>query len=367
MSNITHKEISKGILSSVAVIAVTVLLIYLLWQVRFIIAYIFISFALSLMGRPMMTFLNERFRISNTISALLTMTLIFCLFTVLISLFIPLVTQQAENLSLLDTGKLQETVTKQIKVIDEALRSKNIFLFDDNYTKLLTPRFEYKIQQNMLQDSFSILMKIGVSLFSIVFITFFFLREKDLFNRSIIGLAPTKDDKKVALVLMNVKNLLTRYFLGLTLQVSAMFVLYIIILLIFGIENAAIIAVFCACLNLIPYFGPLVGFFIINLLSMSSMFSQGDTFNEQILPNVLWISGFYILAQFIDNAIFQPLIYAKSVKSHPLEIFLVMLAAGVLFGTVGVIFAIPGYTVLRVILKNFFNQFKVVRFLTKNI
>ncbi|MDR3273084.1 MAG: AI-2E family transporter [Flavobacteriaceae bacterium] len=366
MNNITYKEISKGILSAVAVIAVTVLLVYLLWQVRFVIGYIFVSFAFSLMGHPMMVFL-KKLRISNAISALMTITLIFGIFFILISLFIPLAMQQAENLSLLDTHKLQETVTEQIKTIDEALRSKNIFLFDDNYVKLLTPRFEYKIHQNTLQDSFSVLMEIAVSLFSIVFITFFFLWEKDLFNKAIIGIAPTKDDQKVAQVLMNIKNLLTRYFLGLTLQISAMFVLYIIILLSFGIENAVIIAVFCACLNLIPYFGPLIGFFIVNLLSISSMFSQGADFNQQILPNILWISGFYLLAQVADNAIFQPLIYAKSVKSHPLEIFLVMLVAGMLFGAVGVIFAVPGYTVLRVILKNFFNQFKIVQFLTKNM
>jgi predicted PurR-regulated permease PerM len=93
----------------------------------------------------------------------------------------------------------------------------------------------------------------------------------------------------------------------------------------------------------------------------------GMDFNSQIIPIILWISFLYLIAQLIDNAIFQPLIYAKSVKSHPLEIFLVMLIFGILFGAIGVTFAIPGYTVLRVVMKSFFNRFKIVQAITKNL
>lgn len=362
-----YKEISKGILSAVTVIVLTILLIFLLWKIRFILGYLFIAFALSLMGRPIMNFLNGKIQISKTISAFITILVMFGVLFAFLSLFIPLAIEQAGNLSLLDTNKLQASVTEQIKIIDEALKSKHIYLFDDNYAKLLTPKYSFKIHQDTLQSGFSIVAEIGISIFSIVFITFFFLREKDLFNRIIVGAAPTKDIKRVVLAISNIKDLLTRYFLGLSLQIFAMFILYLIILGSFQIENMIVIAMFCAFFNLIPYLGPLVGFFIINILSMSSMFSLGMDFNTQIFPNIVWISILYLIAQLIDNAVFQPLIYAKSVKSHPLEIFLVMLIFGVLFGPLGVIFAIPGYTVLRVILKSFFNRFRIVQAITKNI
>lgn len=132
-----------------------------------------------------------------------------------------------------------------------------------------------------------------------------------------------------------------------------MFIIYLVILGCFRITDMIVIAMFCAFFNLIPYLGPLIGFIIINLLSMSSMMSLGMDFNIQIFPNMIWISIFYLIAQCIDNMIIQPIVYSKSVKSHPLEIFLVMLIVGVLFGALGVISAIPGYTVLRVILKAF--------------
>ncbi|PQL94698.1 AI-2E family transporter [Apibacter adventoris] len=362
-----YKELSKGIISAVTVIALTVLLVFLLWKIRFILGYLFIAFALSLMGRPIMNFLNGKIRISKTISAFITILLMFSIFFAFLSLIIPLAIEQAGNLSLLDTNKLQASITEQIKIIDESLKNKHIYLFDGNYAKLLTPKYKFKIHQDTIQIGFSILSKIGISIFSIVFITFFFLREKDLFNKIIVGAAPTKDIKKVILALSNIKNLLTRYFLGICLQIFAMFILYLIILGSFRIENMIIIAIFCAFFNLIPYLGPLVGFFIINILSMSSMFTLGMDLNLQIFPNIIWISILYLIAQLIDNAVFQPLIYAKSVKSHPLEIFLVMLIFGVLFGAIGVIFAIPGYTVLRVILKSFFNRFRIVQAITKNI
>lgn len=362
-----YKEISKGILSAVTIIALIVTVIFFMWEVRAVVAYIFIAFALSLMGRPLMTFINEKIHLSRTLSAMGTMTIIFCLFSLFIYLFIPLIARQANNLSLLDTSTLQKTIVGQIKTADEALKARNIYLFNGNYNNLINTKIEYNLKPETLQGSVSLFFGLGISVFSILFITFFFLREKDLFNNMIISIVPEKDEEKANQSLLNIKKLLTRYFLGLLMQVFSMFMLYLIILLCFGIEDAIVIAFLCACLNLIPYFGPMVGFFIINLLSMSSMFSDHLNVNMQIFPNMIWISILYCIAQIIDNIVIQPLIYAKSVKSHPLEIFIVMLMAGILFGTLGVIFAIPGYTVIRVILKNFFSEVKFVRSLTKNL
>lgn len=86
-----------------------------------------------------------------------------------------------------------------------------------------------------------------------------------------------------------------------------------------------------------------------------------------ILPLVVKVLIIFVVVQLIDNFVFQPLIYSSSVKAHPLEIFLVILAAGSLFGIGGMVLAIPTYTVFRVIAKEFFDQFKVVRSITRSI
>ena len=68
-----------------------------------------------------------------------------------------------------------------------------------------------------------------------------------------------------------------------------------------------------------------------------------------------------LAAQLIDNFIYQPVIYSTSIKAHPLEIFIVLLMAGHIGGTVGMLVAIPAYTVVRVIAIRFFYRFKPIQ------
>jgi predicted PurR-regulated permease PerM len=75
----------------------------------------------------------------------------------------------------------------------------------------------------------------------------------------------------------------------------------------------------------------------------------------------------YSAAQFIDNNFSTPLIFSNSVNSHPLEIFIVILASGFVFGVLGMIVAVPLYTVIKVVAKEFFPRNPVVKVLTKDI
>jgi predicted PurR-regulated permease PerM len=160
------------------------------------------------------------------------------------------------------------------------------------------------------------------------------------------------------------KNLLSRYFLGLLLQISILLVIYSIVLALFNVENAFIIAFLCALLNLIPYLGPIVGAILMILLTMSSFI--GADFSSVIIPKTLYVMIGFLIGQIIDNFVSQPFIFSNSVKSHPLEIFIVILASGTLIGPVGMIIAIPLYTTLKVIAQEFLSENKIVKSLTKN-
>ena len=134
---------------------------------------------------------------------------------------------------------------------------------------------------------------------------------------------------------------------------------------VFNIENAFVIAFLCALLNLIPYVGPLIGVFLMMFLTMTS--NIGADFSTVILPKTLYVLIGFTIGQIIDNIFSQPYIFSNSVKSHPLEIFIVILAGGTLLGTTGMIVAIPLYTSLKVILKEFLIDNKIVKSMTKNI
>jgi predicted PurR-regulated permease PerM len=85
------------------------------------------------------------------------------------------------------------------------------------------------------------------------------------------------------------------------------------------------------------------------------LFVVSDFINDSIYL----ILGFIII-QLIDNILLQPLIFSSSVKSHPLEIFLVIIFSGFLFGILGLIIAIPTYTFLKVIINNFIDFKKIL-------
>jgi predicted PurR-regulated permease PerM len=191
------------------------------------------------------------------------------------------------------------------------------------------------------------------------------MKDTGIMEKSIYVLVNDNSESKLRNSLKTIQNLLSRYFIGLVFQITIIFIIYTLVLVIFGIENAIVIAFLCALLNLIPYVGPIIGGILMLFLSMSS--NLGEDFQTVILPTTIYVMIGYIIAQLIDNFLSQPLIFSNSVKSHPLEIFLVIMIAGILFGVTGMIVAIPTYTAIKVILKAFLADNKIVKSLTKDL
>ena len=132
-----------------------------------------------------------------------------------------------------------------------------------------------------------------------------------------------------------------------------------------GFNHAVIIGFFCGLFNVIPYLGPWMGA-AVGLLIGAAVNINAD-FMNYTLPLLGLMAAVFLSVQIIDNVLFQPLIYSSSVKSHPLEIFLVIMAAGSMAGVIGMFLAIPAYTIIRVVAKEFFDNMKLVRKLTENL
>jgi predicted PurR-regulated permease PerM len=112
----------------------------------------------------------------------------------------------------------------------------------------------------------------------------------------------------------------------------------------------------------IPYIGPLTAGAFGTLMAIISFYSAGA--DPALGALTIKLIATFSITHLVDVFIFQPYIYSNSVKAHPLEIFLVILIAGNVAGIVGMLIAIPTYTVLRVFAKEFFSNFKVVQKLT---
>ena len=116
-------------------------------------------------------------------------------------------------------------------------------------------------------------------------------------------------------------------------------------------------------LNIIPYVGPLLGGILGTLLSLILKYSSTTPLGLDVnfwMFTIILVSIF-CFTQLVDNFLYQPVIYSTSIKSKPLEIFIVLLIVGHLGGPLAMIAAIPCYTVVRVIAFRFFRHIKAIR------
>ena len=358
-------DFSNSILKTILKIVGLSLLIYIIYKVHILIIYLLIASILSLIFRPVFNFFTHKLKFNITLASIVTLLLIILILAGLISLLIPLVLEQGKNLSLLNVNALESKFSLLFSELNNYLTRFNLNIEDSIFNVEEFSKQSIQAIPIILNSVGGVLGSFTLGLLSVLFITFFFLRDSIKFEKWIILLLPNTYTKRANKSFREINNLLSRYFLGLILQITILFIFYTIILLILGVEDAIVIAFLCSLLNLIPYIGPIVGFIVITTLTMTSYL--GSDFSSVILPKTIFVGIGYIVAQIFDNFLSQPYIFSNSVKSHPLEIFLVIISGGFLFGVVGMIIAIPLYTAFKVIGKVFFSENKLVKKLTKNL
>lgn len=359
------KIISSGILRALAIVVAIVAALYFLNAITTVLVYILIAAIVSLIGRPIALFLKNKLRFSRTVAAISTMIILLGILSMLIALVVPLLVQQGENLSLLNIKGLKSSITDLYAEISAYFGLENNSLLSQLQDSSLLTTLSLEQLPAFFNAVLGLVGNFGAGLFSVAFISFFFLKDSELFERGILMWVPAKENHKTKEAFAKIKDLLSRYFLGLLFQILILFVIYSVVLGILSVPNAMVIAFLCALLNLIPYVGPVVGGILMLFLTMSSQL--GASFNEVILPKTTYVMIGFIVGQLVDNFLSQPLIFSKSVKSHPLEIFLIILCGGLLWGVTGMVVAIPLYTAIKVVLKVFFAENSQIKSWTKNL
>ena len=327
--------------------------------------YLAIAAVISLIGRPIILFLRNKLKFKNTLAVVVTMVILLGILFGTASMFVPIIESQGKNLALLDYEGLEENVNHLAQEINLYFADRNIDLLEEFQDSDLLSKMNLDAIPNFLETVFGMLGSLSIGLFSVLFISFFFLKDSKLMTDSVMLLIPENKHRRILKSFSKIKDLLSRYFIGLVVQILILFIIYTIVLLIFGIENAIVIAFLCALLNLIPYVGPLIGGALMLVLTMTS--NLGADFQTVILPKTIYVMIGYVIAQLIDNFFSQPIIFSNSVKSHPLEIFLIIMIGGLLFGVIGMVVAVPTYTAVKVIAKEFLSENKVVKSITKDI
>lgn len=343
-----------------------------------VLIYILSAVVVSLIGHPIMRIFRKihikKLHIPDWISALLTILIIIAMLALIIAVMIPMVMNIINEASVASDSTVSGT--SWIEGVNQWLIGIFPGLGPDfnlitSLLKVLSDALSFSGVTGFVGSVAGVVVDIVVGVFTVSFISFFFLKDETLFGRIICALVPNKIEQMVSKTLDEIRQLLSRYFVGLLLEmlgVALINFLGIWLIARLDVSYALGIAVIAGILNIIPYIGPLIGEVIGALLGM--ILKAG-------IPGIgldvnVWLFGLIILAimlavQLIDNFVFQPLIYSTSIKAHPLEIFIVFLMAGHIGGIMGMLVAIPTYTVIRVIAVRFFYRFKIIQRLVPDL
>lgn len=356
------KELTRAIVLAFLIIVLLIELYQVVVSIQSVLFYLLIAAVVSLIGRPIAQLL-KRIKFGNTLSSVTTIAILMTAFFGIVSLLLPVIFEQAKNLSLLNVNAFEATATKLINELSIYLSDYGVDL--QSWVDRSLAEVDYSFLPDAINTVLNGLSGFTIGVFSVIFISFFFLKDSGLLERMVMVFVSDKNVKRVEKSILSIKNLLSRYFIGLLVQITVLFIIYTLVLLIFGIPNAVTIALVCALLNIIPFLGPIIGTVLIIFLTMTS--NLDASFASVTLPKTIYVLIGFTLGQLIDNFLTQPYVFSTSIKSHPLEIFIVILVGGLLFGPLGMIIAVPSYTALKVIFKEFYAHNKIVKALTKNI
>ena len=370
----TQKHYTE-ILAKWLLVAFVALIAWLLFrQFGSVVVYVLLAGVVSLIAKPLKMMLAKirikGHRAPDWFLAILSILLILVIFCGIIAGLAPMVKEVISDVA-------SVTGDTSLGAISSNLAELNAYLVK---TFDLDPGFRIEVAilhqvkslinvnifGNVIGSVASALASFGIGLFSVVFIAFFFIRDEKLFSRIICALAPDRHEDEVAQSLSDVEHLLSRYFIGLIVEMSCVGLIdFLGLWAIARLELGTAIGIgfMAGLLNIIPYVGPLLGGVLGTIIAMTIRYCGAGACGLDI---GFWgflaiLVAVFLLAQLVDNFILQPVIYSTSIQASPLEIFIVMLLAGTMGGILGMLTAIPAYTVVRVVAGRFFPQVKFIR------
>ena len=374
MENEKNTEKLAGYIIKLAGLAIV---LALCWYFKNVLIYIIVAFVVSMLGRPLMQ-LMRKIKIKGKsapdwLLALLTILLIFFILTMIVTQMVPLVSNIVKDASAIEASSYFES--NPIDKVSEWLIGMFPNLGDDfDLSAIILGKMRELVDfgkvSGIVGSVASIVSSVFVALFAVVFISFFFLKEEGLFGRIICAFVPDKHELTLNKTMNEIKQLLSRYFVGLLIEMLGVALVdFLGLWLIARLDFSYAIGIgfIAGILNVIPYVGPLIGDVIGVVFGIILKLGTGAGLYVNIWVFILIILIIMIAAQLIDNLIYQPIILSTSNKAHPLEIFIVLLMAGHIGGIVGMLVAIPAYTVVRVIAIRFFYRYKVIQRLVPDL
>ena len=199
----------------------------------------------------------------------------------------------------------------------------------------------------------SALIKVSNSLLNFMFIfilvpflTYYLLKDFKKARNNLMNWLPNSSFELGWLIYHNVSKQLNAYTRGVMLQSLIMAIFCSIGFSLIGLDIPILLGCITGILNLVPYIGPVISV-ILSLLVGAAM--------TPFDPSLLYLGvAVIIAAQIFDNLVVIPAVVAHAVNLHPVQAILGIIIFGSLFGTVGVILAMPAIAAAKIVINNIY-------------
>lgn len=294
------------------------------------------SFLLTFLLSPVIELLEMK-GVNRAVGILLVYILIGALIYGLLRTFLPPLIDQIASL---EKAMRAPGFGKQIGTIQAELQNKLPFVnFGD-----ISNRISQVLAQ-LASKWLEIVTSAGSALMILVivpFVTFFLLKDGERFMRAFVMIVPNRYFEMTLNVIHKIGVQLGRYIRAWLTEAAIVGALSIIGLSVMGVKYAVIIGAVAGVANLIPYLGPVVGAvpaMVVSIVQTGNL--------SMVIPIVI----LFVSIRLIDDILVVPTVYSRGASMHPLTVVLLILVAAELKGVLGMVLAMPLYTVFRVVAK----------------
>lgn len=348
----------------IAIILFLICIVGICWYFSNLLIYLFIALLLSMAGTPIVKLLCKlhigKISFPQPIAAIIALATIIGIFYAFFALLTPLIHQEITTIASIDPEILINGYNQILHDFAHFVRQKGIDITAKDISETLVLQLQDFLQKLdfgfIFKDILNIIADLFVAIFAILFLTYFSLCDSGIIVKTAKKVFPLRWRNNFDNIVLNTRKQIVRYFGGVLLEMIIVGLVNGTVCYLLGVPNAVLIGVISGMLNIIPYIGPLCAAVLAVIISCTSLipFSPSAT---DLLINVVKIGCTFLGTKLIDDFILQPFIYGKSVQAHPIEIFIVILAAAQIGGIVGMIFAVPVYSLFRIVIKEFFGQY----------
>jgi len=292
-----------------------------------------LSFAVTMVLKPLVDYLEKED--IPRVAAILGLYLVIgiLLFAGFVTIY-PVMVRQLTNLAVFLSGDRLSRVLNQFSVSISGfipfLKSSDLATKIETTLPALTGKAEETITN---------VIGMAGSFIVVPFITFFLLNDYHRIQKAVIENVPNKYFEMSLNVISKLETQLSKYIRGVCIELISVAILYASAYSLLGFRYAIIFGIVCGFSNIIPMAGPLLAAIPIVI---ASLIQFGDF--RMLVPIVLTT----FVVQQIDQMFIQPNVYGKILDMHPLTIVLTILVGSELLGIVGMVLAIPIYTVIKV-------------------